>query len=520
VIRRLASERFAHFAALALGWLVTWVRVATPAGLREPYWTTWQDQTLYVRSAAAFARGDFATAEHWYPLLYPLAGAPFLALSPRQPFFIVNLACYLLAFAGFRRVAAVFAVPAWPAAALFAATTLLQFDFAKPWIEPWTTTASAALLWLAFGAATRLWTAEQLERWHAGVLGAAVALTPFARPGDAPVVMFAALLGAAAFLRPQGVRTSLGSKAGNRNVGATPTSNAARSSATPVWWFMLGAGAGAFALAAIPWLLVYGPAPSPYMLFSAQYGFNFGWLGWKAYVLLVDPHGWFGGGTGLLKRAPWLILGAAGLVQACMFGPRISRVAALALGAAATLYTCMMLAYVDLLPSGLWRYNNVHYFKWLLPLFGLFAVRFILVGLRKPATLACAVPFVAALAVRIVPVPVGPQAPARLLIFSEPVGSVWSDLYFATASIEDSTGVQRNSFDYHQLIDAGGVRAVALRRRFTGDERWIGNARVAAQLRGDDTGGYAPLYLTGPWPRRPLRRYGARVTVGWPSALF
>ncbi|MDF0487209.1 hypothetical protein PX554_03625 [Sphingomonas sp. H39-1-10] len=501
MIRRLASAPATPFAALAAGWLLTWLRVATPAALHDPsvlYWRGWQDQSLYVRSATALARGDFAASEHWYPLLYPLLGTPFVGLWPSQPFFIANLACYLLAFAGFRRVAAAFGVRRWPAAAIFAATTLVQFVFAKPWIEPWTTTASAALLWLAFGMATRLWTEAMPKRREAAILGIAVALTPFARPGDAPIALIAAGLGLAAALRAPCTPPP------RRGVVLTA--------------FL--AGGTAFALAAIPWLLVYGPGLSPYMLFSARYGFNFAWLGWKAYVILVDPHAWFGGGTGLLKVAPWLILGAAGLVQACVTGPRDRRVPAIALSAAAALYTCLMLAYVDLLPTGLWRYNNVHYFKWLLPLFGLFAVRFVIVGARRPATLASIVPFLLLLCVKIVPVPVGADDPARLLIFSQPRGSVWSDLYFATAWITDAHGEQRNSFDYHQILDPAEVRTVALRRPFAGDERWIGDERIAAQLAGTDTGGYAPLYLTGPWPRTPLRRYGARVTLGWPSALF
>ena len=498
------------------------------------YWGGWQDQSLYVRSATALAHGHFAPAEHWYPLLYPLLGVPFVGLWPSQPFLIANFACYLIAFEGFRRVAAAFDVRAWPAAAIFAATTLVQFVFAKPWIEPWTTTVSAALLWLAFGMATSLWTEAQPKRWHAAVLGIAVALTPFARPGDAPIALIAAALALAAMIRtsrnppPPGGGGAEGDGGGGRGSFAIvpPPSPSVTLRVPPPpggGGFLIAAtlaGGIAFALAAIPWLLVYGPAPSPYMLFSARYGFNFAWLGWKAYVILVDPQEWFGEGTGLLKAAPWLILGAAGLVQACFTGLRDSRMPAIALCAAATLYTCLMLAYVDLLPSGLWRYNNVHYFKWLLPLFGLFAVRFVIAGVRRPVTLAFIVPFLLLLSVRIVPVPVGAYDPARLLIFSTPPDSVWRDLYFASGSITDTRGRQDNLFEYHQILDPTEVRAIALRRPFAGDERWIGSERVAAQLTGTDTGGYAPLYLTGPWPRRPLRRYGARVTLGWPSALF
>jgi len=36
VIRRFVSARAAPFAALAVGWLLTWLRVATPEALRDP----------------------------------------------------------------------------------------------------------------------------------------------------------------------------------------------------------------------------------------------------------------------------------------------------------------------------------------------------------------------------------------------------------------------------------------------------------------------------------------------------
>jgi hypothetical protein len=35
-------------------------------------------------------------------------------------------------------------------------------------------------------------------------------------------------------------------------------------------------------------------------------------------------------------------------------------------------------------------------------------------------------------------------------------------------------------------------------------------------LEGRDTGGYAPLYLTGPWPKTTIARYGARISFGLP----
>lgn len=525
------------FAALALAYLLTVWRVVGLPGLRDPallYWHDWQDQALYVRSASALAAGNFDPAVHYYPLLYPLIGTPFLSVWPSQPFFFVDLACYLLAFAGFRSVARAFGVPDWGAALLFAATTLAQFGIAKLWIEPWTTTPSAALLWLALGAMARLWDVSPFpvprrrpgpsrarvvspdsasllptsllgpglrrgaveggsgtttSRWPAAILGIALGLIPFARPGDAIIGAIVALSAAAALYRARDGRAAI----------------------TAVASFAI-----AFGLIATLYLRVYGAAPSPYMLYSAQYGFNFAWLGWKAYVVLVDPRGWFGEGMGLLEYAPWLLLGGAGLIAGCVATPPARRPVTLTVAAAGVVYSVLMLAYVDLLPTGLWRFNNLHYFKWVLPLFGLFALRLLLDARRRPVLLIALVPVLLALTIRLEPVRVGPSAPARMVIFPAPNAAEWIPTYFATAWMADTTGELRNSFDYHQILVSGRVHAVALRRPFTGDERWLGDAHVRALLAGKDDGGFAPLYLTGPWPKPALARYGIATTIGLP----
>ncbi len=535
-LRAAAPAAVWPYAALTVVYLLSVLRVVGPAGLSDPsalYWHDWQDQSLYLRSATALATGDLAPSQHYYPLLYPLLGLPFLHLWPSQPFFFVNLACYLLAFAGFRSVARSFGMSLWSAAPLFAATTLAQFDIAKVWIEPWTSTPAAALLWLALGAMTRLWEqtssllprhgpgpsrapvigsdsaslrftpqlgpglrrgrekgerAPGKSRWPASILGLALGLIPFARPGDIIIGAIIAAFASLALIRARDGRAALHAVAG----------------------FTLAVGALATLFVAI-----YGFGPSPYMLYSAQYGFNFGWLGWKAYVLLVEPRAWFGEGIGLLDRAPWLLLGGAGMLVA-WWSPPARRPVALAVGAAGAIYVILMLAYVDLLPTGLWRFNNVHYFKWVFPLFGLFALRFVRDAWRRPVTLIALLPILLALTVRIDPVRVGASEPAHMVVFPSPLGAEWTPTYFATAWLTDAQGEQRNSFDYHQILVRGRINVVALRRPFAGAERWIGDDHVRAQLEGKDAGGYAPLYLTGPWPKVPLARYGMAISFGLP----
>ena len=480
------------FAVLALAYVLTTLRVIGVAGWRNPgsiYWHWWQDQSIYLRSTTALAQGNLDLTQHYYPLLYPLLGVPFVKLWADQPYFVANFVCYLLAFLGFRSVSRAFRVPLWAATLIFAATTLGQFGIAKLWIEPWTTTPAAALLWLALGAMADIWSGGGSSRRSALILGIALGLLPFTRPGDMIIGAIIAVSAGIALLRMRD-RASL--------------------------VFAIAGFIAAIAILFPLYLAIYGPHASPYMLYSEKLGFNFSLFGWKAYILLVDPRGWFGEGMGLLEYAPWLLLGAAGMVAATVTTPVPRRPVVLTVALAASVYTIMMLAYVDLLPPGLWRYNNVHYFKWLFPLFGLFAVRFLLDIRRRPVILTAALPILLALTIRIEPVRVADDAPARMVIFPKPAIAEWAETYFAEGSVTDRRGEQRNQFEYHQVLVRGRVHAFALRRPFAGGESWIGNERIRDQLAGRYTGGFAPLYLTGPWPKTPLARYDAALSFGMP----
>eukprot|EP01035_Chromulina_nebulosa_P034043 gene34043-45631_t len=58
-------------------------------------WWSWSDQFRYLRAATAWAGGDLDPAQHWYWPGYPLLAAPFVGLTPAQPFLIPDLLCLL-----------------------------------------------------------------------------------------------------------------------------------------------------------------------------------------------------------------------------------------------------------------------------------------------------------------------------------------------------------------------------------------------------------------------------------------
>jgi hypothetical protein len=223
-------------------------------------------------------------------------------------------------------------------------------------------------------------------------------------------------------------------------------------------WLAVGGVVG-LALAVAAHLAIHGAAASPYMRQSGDLGFSFHAFGWKAFVLLVEPRAWYGDGQGLLARHPWMALALIGLPFAWRAGPAM-RLLILAVVGQMALY----IAYVDLLPTGFWRYGNVHYWKGLVPGIGLIALVGLLglVGAQRAWQAAAVGGALAVLALRITPIP---GEPARALDLAGPAPA-FAEIYFAPLTLTDSAGPQRNIFDLRLVPFGEGIRAIGLRRDF------------------------------------------------------
>ncbi len=78
-----------------------------PAAARlDQGWWTWWDQGRYLDAALAWAAGDLDPSRHFYLPGYPLLAAPFVHLTPAQPFWWPDLACLLAAMMLFALLAA------------------------------------------------------------------------------------------------------------------------------------------------------------------------------------------------------------------------------------------------------------------------------------------------------------------------------------------------------------------------------------------------------------------------------
>jgi hypothetical protein len=447
--RILAHDPLAWGGAL-LTFFYAWAYLRYPElpGTRPNFangWWDWFDQSKTLRSAIALAHGDLNPADHWYPLGYSILGAAFARPVPTHAFFFVDLAALLLAFAAFCRFAGHAGIGRWCGVALFLGASLASRQIFDQWAIPWNTSPTAALTWLLLALVTS-------ARRGAGIAlatGAVAGCIPLFRPTDAVLV-------AACF-----AATILADFLGHRM------------SRRFAEWGLIAAGAAAPVMAyGVLYLAIYGPHATDYMRQSRALGFTFYDFGWKAYVILIDPRAWFGEGDGLLRRCPWIAFSLAGVIPALRRGRALATLVAM-LTAHAVLY----LSYVDLLPTGFWRFDNVHYFTWALP--GYAVLAFVLVqdifrrgGVGRLIAGASVVATALVLCVRVDPVRAAPGEPAKMLEFPG-LKSTFDGVYSAPLALRDGAGEIPNVFRMRVYPAADGLRAIALRRPFIGPVSWL-----------------------------------------------
>lgn len=436
------------YVVAGLAWFIRYATLGHIPPWQQPIWRDWFDQSRYLASALALSHGDLSAGQHWYPLGYPLLAAPFAWLLPSDPFFLLDLLLFLTTCAAFRRIVDRLDISVWPATGCFLAATLIQSGLASAWVHPWTTTLSAALIW---------WLIERTliicegagDRRALTTMGALVGALPLVRPVDALISMTCLAIVAAALLRQR------------------------RFSPSALIRIAAG-GALVCGVYAALHLAIYGPHPTPYMIAAAQTGFIVGDLGWKAYVLLVDPRPWFPEARSMLQVLPWLVPGCAGLLAHAVVASRPGRLTIVLLFVTILPVSAIMLTYADLQPPGLWSFFNMHYFTWAMPAFaaGLLLCWRLLWDRSGRRWLAVAMAaLLLPLGIRVMPIAVDARTPARMLFFRGDTHRDWQEAYFASVVITDDNGLMRNVGDFHQVPDPAGERAIAISRLFGHDPR-------------------------------------------------
>ncbi len=330
----------------------------------SPMWWHWYDQKKYLDSAQAFAAGDLAPESHYYPTGYALLAAPFTAVMRADPFAVIDVLCLVGSLWAFVRLCEALGISRAVGAAIFLATSVFSYSILLDYVIPWTSTPTVFLILsgLALGFSPPTYT-------RAFLLGLIPGLIAMIKPADA-----IALAPLAVYYAVQCVR-------------ARPAGEMAQ-------WkhalLLIGLGAAGLAaslsVAAATHWLIYGWQLSDYERDTASGPvFIIRTLPIKLYSLFVDPeliYGQYLQTQGIFNRYPWVFAGTCGMLLMLF---RDLRFAVLAICTA--VYTAMYATYYDLIPNGLWYYNNIHYFTWCFPIFGLFTFVLACRLLGKPAVL-------------------------------------------------------------------------------------------------------------------------------------
>lgn len=319
-------------------------------------WWGWFDQGKYLESAQAFVHFDFSPAKHFYPPLYSLLGAFFLPWWGNHPFWLIDLVSLLWTSAVFLLVAERYATRS-VAVAVLALAMVANRTILGDFVIPWTSTLSCALLSTGIFGIYRSLTSAGSPIGTSGAsprlgevfgISLSIGLMASLRPIDALVggiLLVGYLCAVCGSTRPAPPRERWGAVIPLLRVSL------AGALVGPLLFIVFNT-------------LVYGSPLGGYAHAALSNGYfiadipeKFVSLFLNGYTLYLEPN------AGLTERFPWMAVSLMGVIYALIRGDWLLRLISAAIVAQFVLY----LPYGDLLPNGLWRYHNIHYFKWTFP---------------------------------------------------------------------------------------------------------------------------------------------------------
>lgn len=319
---------------------------AVPSG-----WFNWWDASQYLRAAIAWSHFDLRPSEHWYLPGYPILGAIGYYITPVQPFYFPNL--FLLLATGwlFSLVTGELLANSSGARALgsmvFLVTTGLSTTAMEVWVTPWTTTPATAAIYASLFSAMRFARAPRAA--VSLQTGLATGMIALFRPTEALVVLSVVTsIMAWSVLRQRWSNTDVARMALAGVSGC----------AIPLGFLAAG---------------VWATGSYEYLQSSTKYGFEWRIAPLHWVELVGDPRPLWPGARGLTSAFPWIVPGCAGMILAPLWCGTDARVRHSILLGAVAAFCGVYLGYRDMHPPQLWQFYLYHYFKWTLPIFGLYA---------------------------------------------------------------------------------------------------------------------------------------------------
>jgi hypothetical protein len=327
------------------------------AGAQYPLgWYGWADQGEYLKSAVAFAFGDLSGTEHLYPPLYNFLAAPFVYILPTHPHFVPDLAFLLIYVFALTTISRQIYGPLLAPAVLTVLMISAPLLSITQWVIPWTTSLQAALvsgLLLCYSAFERRGSPFVLSGRRDYILFCAFFLAYGALLPTRPLDLIALFPFALCFFARVTIATA----------AAFPRDRRAKAFGACV----LAAGSSGLIFVVFYFAFNVAVFKSPfgsYVASISQFRYDFTTIFEKAYSIFSNSAALYGeGGQAFFERVP--LLGPA--FALCIVTAIVHNDVRRWIIICAFLQITMYLPYGDLLPTGVFRYYNLHYFKWLYP---------------------------------------------------------------------------------------------------------------------------------------------------------
>lgn len=338
------SPRCQAILIVALGtvYLLSYLGQPLLPGNNQEYpngWWGWWDQGQYLKCAAAIADWKLGPETYWYPLGYPALGALFYRWVPQHAFLLPNLALVLgtvvLFFKIARRMVSSLEAILLISVFVIAYRGTTTFCVVIPWNTIPTHFLSYAMIWLVgFCDLSR-------KRIYAAAL--CLGLIYVCRALDAACM---GLILAVVILQFPGWREKV-------KVGLV----ASVIVALPVGCILLINHS------------VFGSWSTPYEAMSGRMGFGAYPFAKKLFLLLIDGRPIFReANTAYFSHFPWLILAPLGVIYLL----RCYKKRAIGVLLSVVVTYGAYFSYNDFWPHNTFRFGQIHYLFWTLPILALF----------------------------------------------------------------------------------------------------------------------------------------------------
>lgn len=321
-------------------------------------WWGWFDQGQYLKGALALHNLNFSPENHYYPPLFPFLGSLFISRLPMHPFFFVDGAAFLFFTYCFIKVSTRY-VGFWLSTLLLAISVYFNPVIMSTFVIPWSTACTIGVISFAIVQLNNIVVTEKIKFSNILTRGVFISLAFgllfLGRPVDAllAAVFFPSLI-LLTFYKLSGYSFK----------------EKAYKCVTLSLVLLTGPVLSACVFALFN-LKVFGSAFDGYFHSTAGSSGYFPFeivkktisLVSDSFTLYLEPH------ASIFSHYPWLTISVVGMIIALWRGDLLLRT----LLAAIILHFSLYAPYGDLLPNGVWRYQNIHYFKWMFPYLAMFA---------------------------------------------------------------------------------------------------------------------------------------------------